>query len=235
MRFCGEPDIVNCQGEVIVYETPQVLDFARAAPPAPKLDIYKEGNAQISWPLTLVDSLLPEGGTTRMFEVTVYQNETPLDEAQLVIVPPTATEGTYRIEGLNPTLAYSAKVEAIYQRPDPICERAGTGASGTVIISPLQPSGGNTGGRAQAPSGQLTFGDWAVRPNPARDVFEVVHPTGVVQITITDQSGRIVIVESIDTEATRSQIDAQQLPAGTYAVGIHSDSGVLHKQIVLMK
>lgn len=61
-----------------------------------------------------------------------------------------------------------------------------------------------------------------VYPNPANDVIKVSLNAGNYQLTIMDQSGKIVLSKQVDTDF--ETIDAKELPNGYYFVKIENET-----------
>ncbi len=72
-----------------------------------------------------------------------------------------------------------------------------------------------------------TFSSLKLYPNPVNEELTINAPpgTGTVIINITDLAGRKVISENYETQGGRVSIPVNSLPAGTYLVTLHEDSG----------
>ncbi len=239
VRFCGEPGVLNCEG--LPYPHVNYPLSFKPAPVNPKVVTHTETAAVVEWNFGLMDTVETDLGVSRRYNLSVSELsgivETPIDADLPMVFSPTVTTGTYRLESLDPQKTYKVTIETVASRPDPNCSYAGTGVSGTVIISPLLPPDGNGGGDSgrQSANGtpsagsHIAYQEWTLAPNPASELLNLTFPEGTSAIVIFNVNGVEVVRQQINSDQLLGKVDVSQLPPGMYAVGIQHQRGVSKK------
>ncbi|MFN0031263.1 MAG: lamin tail domain-containing protein [Flavobacteriales bacterium] len=73
--------------------------------------------------------------------------------------------------------------------------------------------------------------DLLVYPNPANDLLNIKSEQSIMQIRLTDASGRIVLLHNKNM-GSRWTLDLSSLQAGLYELSVQTDSGFVHQRIV---
>lgn len=101
----------------------------------------------------------------------------------------------------------------------------------------IEAYGTATGSRPGTPSTQNISNSvvsLSIYPNPSSDFLRMDFPaaSGVKQITLRDQSGRIIMEQKIASDAQQESLDIRSLRNGIYFLTIQSGGNVLVKKIV---
>ncbi|MFK8057831.1 MAG: T9SS type A sorting domain-containing protein [Saprospiraceae bacterium] len=241
VRFCGEPGVLNCEGSPYPFVSVAFPEFPKPAPVKPQVVTHTKSAAVVEWNFGLLDTVATYLGVSRRYNLSVSEIvgevEIPIDENLPMVFSPTALTATYRLESLDPQKKYKVTVETVDSRPDPNCSYAGTGVSGTVIISPISPPDGTGGGDngRQSSNGTPTANDhiayqeWSIAPNPASELVRLTFPEGTSAIVVFNVNGVEVARKQTNSDQLSDELDLRELPPGMYAVGIQHRRGFAKK------